>query len=215
MRFPDPLIRATPKAYAPFAWPSHEPMTLPACFGTPAWRERRSTAATGAPSTEDLSALLWHSARTQASLPSPAGLQLRHRPAPSAGAIHPIHVLLEAPGVPRWARYDPDRHRLDLLPEHWPMPRVRAAAHAHVGDTPGLLVLFVAEPGLTAAKYQAHESLVWRDAGALQAITSTVAASLGLEWSLLGLTGDATVAELGQQGQLIGVGTAVLGGRLC
>lgn len=74
-------------------------------------------------------------------------------------------------------------------------------------------MLLVAEPGMYAAKYQACESLVWRDAGVLVGYLSLVAEVLGLDFCPLGSTGGSALGYLDQQPQLLGVGVALVGGR--
>jgi len=155
--------------------------------------------------------LLWHTARCQESIPGPKGLRLEHRPVPSAGALHPIHVLLEVPGRPCWARYDPHAHALSVLPDDWPLSQLRTSATRLLDQPASTLLAFVAEPGLTSAKYFCPESLIWRDAGVLQGAICMIAPQAGLGACLLGFNGNGAFESLGQQGQLVGVGTAMVG----
>ncbi|WP_240600274.1 nitroreductase family protein [Solilutibacter silvestris] len=159
-----------------------------------------------------LGALLWHVARTKESAPSPFGFQIEYRPSPSAGAIHPIHLVIQLADEDSWARYNPQEHSLDLLANGnrllQPLLDYSGQVMPQGG---GRLILFVAEPGKTAAKYQNPESLVWRDAGVLQSSIALVAAALGLNYCLLGITGNPWVAQLSNQGKLQGVGVAILG----
>jgi hypothetical protein len=210
-RVRDPAIRKTPAAYKPFAWPVDHTLPLPVPTIELRRGVRRSERALALPSLDELSALLWHTARTQEVIPATTGFALERRPAPSAGAIHPIHILVEWPGPACWARYESAAHHLEYLPDHLGLSALRAAAEAFASGSHGALMLFVAEPGLTEAKYHHADSLVWRDAGVLQGVLTSVASTLGLGTCLLGLSGDTVVADLGKKGQLVGVGTALAG----
>lgn len=161
-----------------------------------------------------LSALLWHTARTKESTPSPLGFEIEHRLTPSAGAIHPVHLILQLATEERWARYNAQQHSLDVIVngDRLLQPLVDHSEKVMPREN-GRLILFVAEPGKTAAKYENSESLVWRDAGILQGCLAMVAASLRLNYCLLGITGNPWVANLSNEGKLQGVGVAVLGTR--
>lgn len=212
---PDPRPRDVPLTYAPFRWPVAGVVPLePGAAPHPIdladlLSDRRSHRPGGRPKLEAVGALLWQVARTLDTAPSPFGFELERRPVPSAGAIHPIHILVQEPGRSDWARYDGRGHRLERvadvdgclagLDEH--------AYRAARADT-GTLMAFVAEPGRTNAKYEDSESLVWRDTGVLQGILCAVAPAVGLQVCLLGPTGDAWVSRLAEQGQLRGMGLA-------
>jgi hypothetical protein len=113
-----------------------------------------------------------------------------------------------------WARYNSQEHGLDLLrdDEELLQPLLEHCEQV-VPRGRGHLILFVAEPGKTAAKYENSESLVWRDAGILQGSLALVAAALGLNYCLLGITGNPWITQLSDQGKLQGVGVAILGSK--
>ena len=73
------------------------------------------------------------------------------------------------------------------------------------------LVWFVAEPGLTARRYAASESLIWRDAGVLQGHMALSAASLGLGFTLVGVSMARQASRLVPSTGLHGVGLAYVG----
>lgn len=209
-----------PRSYTPFLWPqdAFEPLPVPADKAGPAifqvLGERRSVRQFRPLDREALGALLWHSQRRQATAPSPLGFELERRPAPSGGAIHPIHTLVFEPRTGRWGRYDTARHGLQGLGMlGQAVDEFIDQARVVVPDPSATLIWFVAEPGKTAAKYENPDSLVWRDAGVLQGVMVTVAAGLGLGACLLGVTGQAWAEKLSDQGQLQGVGALWVGGR--
>jgi len=214
----DPAPRSVPDLYNPIEWEVRERCSLPApdieaLAPMAATLDARYSERTFAPVREALmGALLWHAARTKESAPSPLGFQIEHRPTPSAGAIHPVHLVIQLTDEGSWARYNPQEHSLDLFAKD--DSRLQPLVDYSEQVVPrggGHLILFVAEPGKTAAKYENPESLIWRDAGILQGSLALVAAALGLNYCLLGITGNPWVAQLSGQGKLQGVGVAILG----
>lgn len=219
-RLPDPSPRAVPTPYFPVQWHAVDEIRLEPGVAplqvdlAGVLASRRSASAFELLSVQALGGLLWYVARTLALAPSPYGFELQHRPVPSAGAIHPIHVVLQIPGRDKWARYDARTHRLAVLGNSADvLHHLRAEAARIVDPGRGTLVAFVAEPGLTAAKYENPESLLWRDAGVLQGAISLVAEAVGLNLCLLGATGNPWVGRLAEEGKLTGVGLGILGAR--
>ena len=217
---PEPRPRPQVQPYTPYVWPAGDFVALPqpAEGGGPpmfeALAQRRSLRELKALPVEALGALLWHSQRRLAWAPSPLGFELERRPAPSGGAIHPIHVLAFDPQTGAWGRYDGVRHGLHDLADQMPMLEgLVEQARSIVADPEATLLWLVAEPGKTGAKYENAQSVVWRDAGVLQGYLVAVAAGLGLGTCLLGMTGQAWAARLADQGQLAGVGAFWVGGR--
>jgi hypothetical protein len=78
----------------------------------------------------------------------------------------------------------------------------------------GTILWHAAQPGRTFARYEHGESLVWRDAGALVAMTALVAEGLGLNCCPIGITGEPYLSSaLETEGRVVGVGGTVVGGR--
>lgn len=206
-------------AYTPWCWPIANSITLPlaqqAGTGTlqGALATRRSRRTFAPLSIEQLGTLLWHTIRCQRTAPSSLGFALQQRPIPSAGAIHPIHLVTQLPDdMEAWARYNPITHSLDIIgAAAGVLDTLRDETEHVVPAHPGSLLLFIAEPAMTAAKYEYADSLVWRDAGVMQGALALAAEALGLHYCLLGITGDPWVSQLSNQCQLTGVGVAALG----
>lgn len=216
----NPAPRKQLREYTPWRWPVVRSITLPVVSDisrtcASVLLERRSRRTFSALGLEELSPLLWHTLRCQRTADSPLGFALQQRPTPSAGAIHPVHLVMQVPGESRqWARYSPISHTLDVIGPSADILNVLRAEAGQVLDTQsGSLLLFVAEPAMTAAKYENADSLIWRDAGIMQAALAIVAQALALNYCLLGITGDPWVGRLSEQCQLVGVGIAVLGAR--
>lgn len=177
-----------------------------------ALQQRNTVRNFGRVNTTDLADFLWYACRSLETWPSEIGFELEHRAAPSAGAIHPIHLLINKAGESGWWLYEPRGHFLVELPD---APKILSDLHAHareVLDAPeAVKFLFLAEPGKTLAKYSDGCSLIWRDAGVLLGVMALAAQGLTLNFCPLGITGEPWASALSDQGQLVGVGLALLG----
>jgi SagB-type dehydrogenase family enzyme len=216
-RMHDPQPRATPLLYLPFCWPvarlkALEPGAAPLPVDLAKMLTTRRSHGPGlTPTIESIGGLLWQVSRTISTAPSPYGFELERRPVPSAGALHPIHILLRSSEEGSWTRYDPRTHQLEyLVDEQGRLVGLAEHALEVAGATNGIVMAFVAEPGRTASKYKNSESLVWRDAGVLQGTLCAVAPALGLQLCLLGPSGDAWISRLTDKRQLRGAGLAHL-----
>jgi hypothetical protein len=216
--FENPAPRQTPQQYDPFEWPtcSIELLAPPPEHDCTNFFElltaRRTTRTLGTISRQDIATLLWHTCRGQSWGDHSLGFPLSLRPAPSAGAIHPIHVLVSFPEDAAWRRYLPECHAFGEIDiEKMDSTRVREELYGLVPCTEAAIISFVAEPGKTAAKYDNSESLVWRDAGILQGIMSLGAAALNIGFCPIGHTGNPWMAELDEHQRLVGVGLGLLG----
>jgi len=159
-----------------------------------------------------LAALFWLACRTKMEGDDSIGFPISHRPSPSAGAIHPIHILANIPGLRTWHHLDAQRNELvELQHTSVCVEDVRASVESVLPGTHATLVLFIAEPGKTAAKYEHSASLVWRDAGVLQGIISLAAEDVDLGCTMLGVTGDPWSSRLLERPGLHGVGAAYIG----
>lgn len=142
------------------------------------------------------------------------GFDLENRPYPSAGGIHPIHLVLQRPDGGALERYNTRGHSLEELPGSELLATcLREEAEKAVVTQASTLIALVAEPGKTAAKYTHSTSLVMRDAGVILGYLSLCSEVLGLNFCPLGMTGDEYLKSLDQQGKLRGVGLALIGSR--
>jgi SagB-type dehydrogenase family enzyme len=212
-----PTPRDTIRPHQPVQWPHGSALLLssspPDCEASAVTllRSRRTARHFSAVAPADLSAWFDLSCRVQQRQASGLGFDLTRRPAPSAGAIHPIHVVLAWPQASAWHRYDPLDHALrsfhgkaDPREAHASLQQVLAAPHA-------ALVLLAAEVGRTQAKYEHAASLVWRDAGALLATMALAAQAVSLAFCPLGVTGEPWASGLLEEDGLVGVGAAFVG----
>lgn len=214
----DPLPRSAPEPYTPIEWELGETCSLPPTSGVPdrPFNEvidaRASHREFGFVDDQQLGAFLWVACRTRGVGASELGFDLEHRAAPSAGATHPIHVVVKRPGDDRWWLYVPRSHRLAEI-KHAPAKLAGLfdlSLQVLAGDQ-AIRFLFLAEPGKTLGKYQNGCSLIWRDAGALLGVMALAATAQGLNFCPLGITGEPWASGLADQGKLVGVGLALLG----
>jgi SagB-type dehydrogenase family enzyme len=194
------------------------PDQLPACTFFEILESRKSHREFGPISQIKLSTLLWFIAKTHLTQPS-GKPRWQHRFAPSAGGKHPIDLI-----VSNWPtcsktlyKYDTFAHALCSL------RAVDKAAHQYLissasealGTAPGVVLWHAAQFARTESKYEFAESLVWRDAGVLIALTTLVCEALGLACCPLGITGEPHLsATLGSGDRVQGVGGCVIGTRL-
>lgn len=164
-----------------------------------------------------LSALLWHTARTRGCAREESGFLWQHRSTPSGGGRHPIDILVlhRAFHEQGLAVYDPWSHALcDLRFEP-------AVLHSFVNRVDNVLPIgdatilwFLAQNGRTLSKYENGESLIWRDSGALLATMYLVAESLDLNCCGVGITGDPLVTNLvSATSEMQGIGGCLIGSR--
>lgn len=215
----DPVPRMQPVRYEPFAWPvglkcqlapRDQALELDLCVLLEQRQTRREFKRSVGNAT--LGEFLWLACRNRSSRPSAFGPNQESRVYPSAGAMHPIHVLLARDAGP-WVRYEPVEHALIELPGSTGSAAAgRNATERLVNLDQGVLIGLVAEFGKTAAKYENHETLVWRDAGVALGYMSLVAEALHLNFCPLGITGGPFLTDyLANASTLKPVGLAILG----
>lgn len=216
---PDPVPRSQPNRYQPYAWPTGKktflsPRSQSLELDLARLLEHRETLREFRQALDEraLGEFLWLACRSRSSRGSMYGPDQESRVHPSAGAMHPIHVLVARDGGPL-ERYDPMEHSLIALPAtEAGTAAVRAAAAVLLDVGRGIVIGLVAEPGKTDSKYEHSESLVWRDAGVVIGYMSLIAAALGLAFCPLGLTGQPHLTDgLPDSASLRAVGLAVVG----
>ncbi|URL00693.1 nitroreductase family protein (plasmid) [Pseudomonas sp. BYT-1] len=214
----NPFPREEWEQYDLFQWETGQVQRLPvgSLGASPALfdvlQQRRTSRQFGPLGDAELADFFWHACRSLETWPSDLGFELEHRSAPSAGAIHPIHLVINRPGDARWWLYEPRGHLLIELPSASGLLSGLLAHSREVLDAPEATeLLFLAEPGKTMSKYADGCSLIWRDTGALLGVMALAAQGLGLSFCPLGITGEPWASSLAKQRQLVGVGLALLG----
>lgn len=137
-------------------------------------------------------------------------LRRSRRPTLSAGALHPISVLLfDNSAVFRINTDSCMLEKLTFAPEArdaWIGKCQRVLPGAN-----GALLTFVADMARPVSAYAHCETLVWRDAGAMLQTLALVAKLFGLGFCPLGLLGNEVVSALPSSEQLLAVGAAAIG----
>lgn len=135
------------------------------------------------------------------------------RPSISAGALHPVSVILvDGRQKSRAFRYDPLTHCLQLLiASSSDLTSLAKKAETLVPDARGTMLVFLAEKSRTEAWYESGSSLYWRDAGALMQSIALTAAAFDQAFCPLGILGNEVADSLCGDGDLIPCGVAMLG----
>lgn len=214
----NPKPRSLAITYDPYVWdvqlsaPLSIPEFLPDDSLTSVLERRRTLRTFGKISNDVLGHLLWVTSRQVSTGHCHFGFSLSQRPVPSGGAIHPVHILISNQEEKFWQRYDPLSHSLHKLSS------ACAESLLEVGDRilsiqSGELIMLVAEPGMTSAKYEDSNSIIWRDAGVILGNLALASELLNLAFCPLGVTGEPWASSISKQGLLKGVGMAVIGAR--
>ncbi|MEJ7693172.1 nitroreductase family protein [Daejeonella sp.] len=176
--------------------------------------ERRSTRRFGLLLPGQLDALLWFAAKAIEVQVQPNGYVLSHRPSASAGARHPIDILVCSNGpIPTVAYYNPFQHSLDILVlDSATVKGLLAHINENLAMQQGVFLWLVAHPLRTIAKYDFAESLVWRDAGALLQQIQLTATAINLASCPVGTLAEPFAERLfGNSSKIISAGGIVVG----
>lgn len=136
------------------------------------------------------------------------------RPSPSAGGLHPLHVLLASPsGAARVFLADPDKSRLVCLAVTRPeqMDALRDRRHSILPHARGYLLVLAGNMDLLGAHYENSETLFWRDAGALAQTLALTFEAYRLKSCLMGVSGSEMVKAIGMENALTAAGAMVVG----
>lgn len=174
-------------------------------------RDRRS--AVGGPvGSDDLSSLLWHAtALRERRADGRFGIPWESRPAPSAGGLHAIRiVVLPLEDTAQAGEYLPDHHALAPMDLNG-IDANRASVAEMIGATTGTTLQLACDFDLLAACYDNPETLMWRDAGTLAVTIAFVATALGMTSVILGRTGGSVLRAAGIDSRLAAVGAVHIG----
>lgn len=141
------------------------------------------------------------------------GFPLQKRSYPSAGAIHPIHILFVRPDDNTFYRYNGINHSIEALSTSVKAQHLLVSAVSVLNAPNATLILLAAEVNKVSTKYENFSSLVWRDSGVILGHLSLLTEALNLCFCPLGITGEPWVGSLFEQGKLVGVGAAFVGVR--
>jgi len=214
-RIDDPVPRSDDGACVAYRWPVEHRESFKTLQSPPeksfleVFEGRRSTRQLGYASLDTILSAL-HFALSARFRKEGDALNRSQRPSLSAGALHPISVMLFTDS--RVLRLDTDAFALEQLvfPEDARDAWVSMCRRV-LPDANGTFLVLVADMARPEAAYVNSESLVWRDAGAMLQTLALTAELFGLGFCPLGILGNDVVSVLPSSGQLLAVGSAVVG----
>lgn len=178
--------------------------------------QRRSTHIFRQLSLVEISKVLWLSAKVQEIAWQSNGYILSRRPSASAGARHPIDILIMSPildSLKSFHYYNPFAHSLsrlvlsDILIEEFTnhVSSVLDVANATI-------IWFIAHPDRTEAKYNNAQSLIWKDAGALIHSIQIACAGYNIKSCPVGSLGEPYISQMFKEhGNVFSAGGIVVG----
>ncbi len=133
------------------------------------------------------------------------------RPSPSAGAIHPVEILLVREA--RVFRYEALGHELQVLrvSRRTSLRRFAQDCKEILPKAAGTALVLAGDGKRVDAMYERPSSLLWRDAGVLLQTLALVATAYGLAFSPLGILGGSLVDSIGLAGEVRAAGVALVG----
>jgi SagB-type dehydrogenase family enzyme len=148
---------------------------------------RRSSRCLGPPTLSQIGIVVARAGLSRLSARDLAGAAIAQRPAPSAGARHPLTLVVlasDVSGLPSggWA-LDPDAA---VLRPSIHAPDAVTSALAQIGDAlhishaPPAAILAVGNPDATLSRYPDGISLLWREVGALLMLVHLACTDIGL-----------------------------------
>lgn len=166
-------------------------------------------------SLETISEILWTCAKVKSLSISNSNYILTHRPTASAGARHPIDILIYSSALASQDLfyYNPFDHSLNqLIFDHKLLDSFLIHVNQMMGNKIETAFWFVAHFSRTEAKYTNAQSLVWRDAGALINAIQLASIALNIGSCPLGTLGEPYISKLlGKRNNIYGVGGILLG----
>lgn len=165
-----------------------------------------------------LGALLWHSAKATRQIEQlSSSLSREHRPAPSAGGLHPICIIVQQCSLasPALGCYDPYGHALrEIKASIEQRDGLLCHANTVLATQGGTILWLIGDFNKTSAIYTNAHSLVWRDTGALIGTLCLIAEAMNLNACPLGICGDEAIREVIHLPEGVhGVGAVVIGSR--
>ncbi|HEX8377687.1 MAG TPA: nitroreductase family protein [Pedobacter sp.] len=157
--------------------------------------------------------ILSYVAKVQDTYQQDNGYILTHRATASAGARHPVDIIINTPVLSKgdFYYYNPFEHSLNNLKEFEGSNLTRHVNNI-VDTTNATIIWFVAHKYRTQAKYSNADSLVWRDAGALINGIQMVCGAMGLNSCPIGSLGEPFISDyFNNQEGIVGAGGLLIG----
>lgn len=219
MKNPSPKLKWT--HYNPYVYPTTEKIFLSKDFPSNSidfldvFLSRRSSQKCGSISITKLSELLYYSAKTQYVQVDDYGALISKKAAPSAGARHPVDLLVSPTPISdkrRLTYYNPIDHSLSKLAlEESLVQNFFEEVNQNVPLNNASLIWFSIQPGKTSSKYKNANSLYWRDCGALLYCIQLTCTYLGLNSCPLGTLAANTFENISENVGLVSGGGILVG----
>lgn len=215
----NPIPRSEIEHFEPFIYPSNRKISLNRIFDKKQGEfidvllTRSSSNKLSSISLVEISELLYNTAKIQNLEQSDSGFLITKRMTPSAGARHPIDLLISPFQDNRVLfYYNPLDHSLNEIQID---PLLAKNFFDEVNENVSLqeacLIWFSIQPQKTSSKYENPESLYWRDAGALLYCIQIVANFLNLKSCPLGTLASKSFYKLFNTQSLIPGGGMLIG----
>lgn len=140
-----------------------------------------------------------------------SGLVEEHRPVVSSGGLHCVECLVMFPDGKFWYRYDSLRNTLQSIKVPNTESLISECREFFPTASEAAIIWYLGDLQRLKGKYVNPESLMWRDVGAVIATHSLVCEYLNLAYCPIGITGRIDATKLSQNGELIGLGIALVG----
>lgn len=217
----NPTLKDDPDQFTPFTYPLISELKLPRKLKVcnkeflDVIISRRSALPSERMSLEGISNVLYLSTRIESTYQDQTGYISTKRTTPSAGARHPIDLLVspsQAFSRRTLSYYNPIEHSLNELAID--KNRIddffnEVDRNLHLEDF--CLIWFSIQPNKTASKYHNAESLYWRDTGALLYCFQLVSTYLGYNSCPIGTLAISSFSNLFNEPGLISGGGILLG----
>lgn len=165
---------------------------------------------------QQISDVLWYTAKVKSTFQQEDGYILTHRGTPSAGARHPIDIMISNQillGHGFLYYYNSLEHSLNQLANlYGDVPAFLGHINEIVDIADATIIWFVAHASRTNMKYEHAESLIWRDAGALINNIQMVCTAIGLNSCAIGSLGEPYISNFfNNQAGVFGTGGLLIG----
>jgi SagB-type dehydrogenase family enzyme len=165
---------------------------------------------------KQLDELLWFSAKVIQTHFQLNGYTLTRRPSASAGARHPIDLIVVRPSQSKVLHYyNPFEHTLnELKVDETIVNDLINHVNENIVIGEATLIWFIAHSDRTAAKYDNPQSLVWRDAGALLHCIQSTCTAMGLGSCPVGTLAEPYLNLLFNNAAIVSAGGIIAGNNL-
>ncbi len=215
----NPTPRSVAEHFLPFIYPTNQKTFLNRIFPQKkidfidVITTRKSSNKLLPISNEDLAELLYYTAKVHSLHQTDSGFFITKRMTPSAGARHPVDLLISPFANSRvLSYYNPVDHSLnEVLIDRFLANNFFDEVNENASIQEACLIWFSIQQQKTSSKYENAESLYWRDAGALLYCIQIVATFLNLKSCPLGTLAANSFYSLFETESLLSGGGILVG----